>query len=136
MGIGVDPTVETAEYGQDNRQWLGSSHGTQATRSCTILADDFIGADIGGEVLADGDFLPSGVPLGFAAGEDDVATLSLAAAVDGTEDVAGYLYSGVKLRAGRRVGVALFEHGKVRRGNLPAIAAGAGTDSPHIIYLP
>lgn len=133
MGLGVDLTVESGSFGLDSREWLGSAHGTQATRTVTIDCDDFIGQNIGGAVLAAGDFLPSGVKLGSADGVTFVR--SMAAAVDGSEDAQGHLYSGVTLKAGRRIGVALYEHGKVRVSKLPA-GAGDGANAPHIIYLP
>lgn len=134
MGLGVDLTQETDAFGIDSREWLGTALGTQATRGATIEADDFIGQNIGGSVLADGDHLPSGVLLGLIAATG-LATRSMAAAVDGSEDGVGYLYSSVKLRAGRRIGVAVYDTGKVRASKLPA-NSGTGAAPPQIIVLP
>lgn len=230
MGIGLDLAVEVETFGQDSREWLGTALGTQSTRSCTIVCDDFIGETINGAVLADGDFLPSGVAIvvdddGLATFADaspestsiavnatsgtwtvtiegevsaavafNVSAANLLAAIEalpgidpgeftvtggpgnagGTtpyvvtsttpgnrpnitaQDVdlagggdavtptvtpgagatasSGHLYSGIKLRAGRKIGAALYEIGKVRLSKLPT---GWGTArAPHIIYLP
>lgn len=133
MGIGLDLTVEQDTFGQDSREWLGTALGTQATRGGTIDADAFIGLNIGGKVLADGDFLPSGILLGTIDGVNHVRSMAVAA--DGTEDGVGYLYSGVKLRAGRKIGVAIYDTGKVRAGKLPA-NHGTGAVPPQIIVLP
>lgn len=138
MGIGVDLGVETKEFGTDSREWLGSAHGTQATRTVTIDADAFIGQNIGGSVLADGDFLPSGVPLAIR-GADGLAVPATTGGADGAATTVGHLYSGVTLKAGRNIGVALHEHGKVRTSKIPARAGGAtypAAGAPHIIYLP
>lgn len=230
MGLGVDLTVETDEFGTDSREWLGTALGTQSTRTCTIDCDDFIGETINGAVLADGDFLPSGVAI--VVDDDGVATFadgsleSTSIAVDatsgtwtaavegevtaalqfnvsaanllaaleglpgidpgeftvtggpgdagattpyvvarttpgdmpnivvadvdlagggadvvatitagaGASEASGHLYSGIKLRAGRKIGAALYEIGKVRVSKLPT---GWGLSrAPHIIYLP
>lgn len=230
MGLGVDLTVETDTFGTDSREWLGTALGTQSTRPCTIVCDDFIGETINGAVLADGDFLPSGVSIvvdddGNATFADasaesvsiavdatsgtwtitvedevsdpvafNVSAAGLRAAIEGlagidpgdvtvtggpgnaggttpyvvtfttpgdvpnitAQDVdlagggdavtptvtpgagasesSGHLYSGIKLRAGRKIGAALYEIGKVRLSKLPT---GWGTArAPHIIYLP
>lgn len=128
MGLAVDLTTEQGNFGLDSREWLGTAHGTQATRTCTIACDDFIGLNIGGGVLADGDFLPSGVAITVDADGNAVKTAAAPAVAS------GHLMSGVTLKAGRKMGVALYEHGKVRVSKLPAGAGDA--KAPHIIYLP
>lgn len=133
MGLGVDLAVTTNEYGTDDREWLGSAHGTQATRTVTIASDDFIGQTIGGEVIASGDTIPSGIRLGIVTATG-LATISRAAATDGSQNAAGHLMTAVKVTAGRRVGVALLDHGKVKTDKLPA-GSGDGADAPHIIYI-
>lgn len=138
MGIGVDLKVETNEYGTDNREWLGSAHGTQATRTITIDADLFIGQTIGGKLLASGDFLPSGIPLGEVTARPGIYGPATTGATDGTQATEGHLYSGVKLTAGRNIGVALYDHGKVRSAKIPARGAAAtypAAGAAHIIYL-
>lgn len=135
MGIGLDLGIEEGSFGIDNREWLGTALGTQSTRSATIDCDDFIGVNIGGAVLADGDFLPSGVLLGIITASPDKVVRSMAGAADGSETGVGYLYSGVKLKAGRKLGIAVYDTGKVRASKLPA-NSGTGTTPPQIIRLP
>lgn len=121
MGIGLDLNVTTEEFGTDNRQWLGSSHGTQSTRNATITdPTELLAAFPDGQV-------PSGIPL-------VVTATGAASAATGLEVPTAYLYSGVKVRAGRRTGVAVIERGRIRRQFLPTAIATTGV-APLFTYV-
>lgn len=122
----MDISVRSTTFGTENRSWLGSAHGTEATRSVTLDTSAFTEATH----YADG-YVPSGTVLGKITASglygpyDD-------AAVDGREVAAGFLFNSTKMASGGAdVGAPLLEHGVVVEANLPANSgynAAAGTD--------
>lgn len=132
----MDISVRTETRQVEDRSWLGSAHGTEATRSITLDVSAFTEAD----------HYPNGyIPSGIAVGLIDASGLYGPyddAAIDGTEVLAGHLFSSVTVQpadATVNVGAALLEHGKVVIDNLPenhgVDAAGAVDVAGRIIYV-
>lgn len=118
----MDLTVTKTDFGAEDRTWLGSAHGTDATRSITLEPAEFLTRWADGEV-------PSGVILAEEtstglyvpydpAFDSDPVTAGIQP--DGHDVAVGILYSHTKVVAGRKHGAALFEHGRVIEANLPA----------------
>ncbi len=115
MGLGIDLAATKSTYGSDSRQWLGSAHGTQSTRSVTLDGDDASWAPF---VTGQNGNVPAGTALVISA----TGLATRAAAPVGTATAAvpnGYLYSGVKVATGRRTGAAAIERGRIRTQYLP-----------------
>lgn len=111
----MDISVRSESFGTENRSWLGSAHGTDATRSITLDVSAFTEATH----FPDG-YIPSGTVLGRITATglygpyDD-------AAVDGREIAAGFLFNSTKAATGGAdVGAPMLEHGMVLEANLPA----------------
>lgn len=111
----MDLSLVTETYGAEDQRWLGSAHGTTATRPITLDSALFDTADhyrFG--------WFPSGLPVGrinasglYGPYDPD--------ATDGRQVLAGFLLTSVPgpKAPGNPVGAALFEHGKVITGLLP-----------------
>jgi hypothetical protein len=127
----VDISPVTTSYTPENNSWVASSHGTDSTE--TITVDGSVG-------FVAGTHFPAGVlPSGTAVGKVTATGLYGLyddAAVDGRTVFAGFTYGDVTIGAAKKVGAALFTHGKVREANLPfAIAAAAKADAPLIRFV-
>ncbi|WP_043468982.1 head decoration protein [Kitasatospora sp. MBT66] len=107
--------LRTETFQQEDHSWLGSAHGTDATRSITLDTTKFTA----GTHYPNG-YFPSGLPLGqiTAGGKfgpyDDTA-------VDGRQTCVGFLMTSVRAprTAGAPVVGALLDHGKVVTARLP-----------------
>lgn len=122
----MDISVRSETFGVENRSWLGSAHGTEATRTITLDVSAFT------EVthFPDG-YIPSGTVLGRITASglygpyDD-------GNIDGAEVAAGFLFNSVKVSTGGPdVGAPMLEHGMVIEDKLPADSgydAAAGVD--------
>lgn len=122
----MDISVRSETFGVEDRSWLGSAHGTEATRSITLDVSAFTEATH----FPDG-YIPSGTVVG------EITATGLYgpyddAALDGREVAAGFLFNSVKVSTGGAdVGAPLLEHGMVVEAKLPANSgydAAAGTD--------
>lgn len=129
----MDISLRSESFAVEDRSWLASAHGTEATRSITLDVSTFTPADH----FPDG-FIPSGITLGriTATGKygpyDD-------AAVDGRAVNAGHLFNSTKVaEGGADVGAPLLEHGAVVEALLPdnhgLDAAGKADVAGRIIY--
>lgn len=109
----MDITVRSESFGVENRSWLGSAHGTEATRTVTLDVSAFTEATH----YPDG-YIPSGTVLGritatglYGPYDDALAT--------GQQVAAGFLFNSTKVGAAD-VGAPMLEHGMVVEDNLPA----------------
>ena len=121
----MDLTLKTVTFNQDQRNWLGSQHGTDAPVTVTLDVSTFTA----GTHYPDG-FLKSGLPLGkiTASGKyglyDDTKT-------DGRQVCVGFLFTGVDVVSDRgtvasSVGGSMLLHCFIRESKLPVAVDAAG----------
>ncbi|MEU5156755.1 head decoration protein [Glycomyces sp. NPDC021274] len=110
----MDISVRTTTYGVENRSWLGSAHGTEATRTVTLDVSAFTEATH----YPDG-FIPSGVVLGRITASGLYGPYDNAAA-DGRQTAAGFLFNSTTVNGTADLGAPLLEHGMVIEDKLPA----------------
>lgn len=111
----------TGPFGVEDRSWLGSAHGTTATRTITLDVSAFTA-----NTHYPKGFIASGTLLGRITATGLYGPYS-AAAGDGRQNAAGHLFNSTPVRAGGPdVGAPLLEHGVVNVSNLPA---NSGLDS-------
>lgn len=113
----MDISVRTETSQVEDRSWLASAHGTEATASIVLDVSAFTAATH----LPNG-YIPSGVALGriSATGLYGPYNNTLG---NGQEVCAGFLFSAVAVAGGTGgpdVAGALLEHGSVRESRLPA----------------
>jgi hypothetical protein len=108
-----DFKIKTETWGAENQSWLGSAHGTDATRTVTVK----ISTLTAGTHYPTG-HVPSGLPLGKITASGLYGLYNTAAS-DGTEVLAGYLYTSQKVTAGNDFVAPILEHGKVITAKLP-----------------
>jgi hypothetical protein len=118
----MDLSVRTTQDLVADHSWLGSRHGTEATRTVTLDIAKFTA-----NLHYPNGFIPDGVVLGkvTAGGKygpyDD-------AAVDGRQTAVGILFSPVKVPPVATVaGAALFVHGQVVEAKLPIAPGTVGS---------
>jgi hypothetical protein len=118
----VDLTLRKTTYLTDKQDWLGSEHGTSATRSITLDTSAFTA----GTHYPNG-YFPSGLPLGKITATGLYGPYNDANS-DGTQTLAGFLFTDVVPGSPTTVDVqgALFEHGKVIEAKLPVAIDAAG----------
>lgn len=132
--MGMNLGIKRQTYApSENQEWLGSAHGTQDMDSITLDASAFTG------LFPDG-VVPSGVKLGKVTATGLYAP-ALAASTDGSEVVAGHLFTTVDLAAGQGVAAAtdtpasLLWHGEVVASKVPAVAGATATGAPQVHYV-
>lgn len=104
----------TGPFGAEDRSWLGSAHGTTATRTITLDVSAFTA-----NTHYPKGYIASGTVLGRITATGLYGPYAGAAA-DGREVAAGYLFNSTPVRAGGPdVGAPLLEHGVVDVSNLP-----------------
>ena len=115
----MDISVKTTVYQSEDRAWLASAHGTDATESITVFTAAFTRA-----THYPNGFIPSGMPValittGPGAGAYGPYNPAL---TNGQQHVAGHLFSAVPVRDNppATVGAALHWHGSVLVSRLPA----------------
>lgn len=109
-------SVRTVAFAVENRTWLGSAHGTEATQSATL--------DIAG--FTAGTHYPNGyIPSGVLISQDPTSK-KWHPWVAG--EFAGHLFNSEKVDTGQTVAAtAVLLHGQVIQANLPA---GNGVTGP------
>lgn len=115
----MDLTIKRETFGQDDRSWLGSAHGTQSAQSVTLDVSTFTA----GTHYPDG-WLKSGLPLyKMPSGKYGLWVT--------TKTLDGFLFTTTKAPAVNTtpVGAALFEHGRVKEAKLPVAVDTAGKAS-------
>lgn len=111
----MDLTVRSHEFMTEQRHWLGSAHGTDATRTITLDVSTFTeGTHYPDGVIRSGTVLGRITATGLYGPYDDGAS-------DGREVAAGFLFNTVAVTDGDvDQGAPLLEHGMVVQANLPA----------------
>jgi hypothetical protein len=118
----MDLTIRTETFSQEDQSWLASAHGTDAARSITLDTSAFTS----GTHYPNG-YFPSGLPLGKITASGKYAPYNNAAA-DGTEVLAGFLFTSVKAPSVNTIDPqgALLWHGAVVESKLPIAVDAAG----------
>ena len=89
----MDISVRTVDYGVEDRSWLGSAHGTEATRTITLDMSTFTA----GTHYPDG-FIPSGTVVA----RND--TSGMYEPYDGDNTAAGFLFNSITVASDANVG--------------------------------
>lgn len=105
----------TGPFGVEDRSWLGSAHGTTATRTITLDPAAFTA----GTHFPKG-YVPSGTVLARISATGLYGPYANGGA-GGLEVAKGHLFNSTPMRTGGpKVGAPLLEHGVVNVSNLPA----------------
>lgn len=121
----MDLTIRSDTFGADDKSWLGSAHGTDATIPVTLDTSAFTA----GTHYPSG-YFKSGIPLGKITASGKYAPYN-DANTDGTQTVAGFLYAPVKAPTDNTIDPAgaMLVHGMIRESRLPiALDANGRTD--------
>lgn len=107
------PKLRTETYGAGDQSWLGSAHGIWNCRTVTLDISAFTEATH----YPDG-YIPSGTALAIVG---DLAVPFNSAGVDGSEVLAGFLFTDAKVYPGltEDIPAPLLDHGRVKTANLP-----------------
>lgn len=107
------PKMRTETYGAGDQSWLGSAHGIWNCRTVTLDISTFTEATH----YPDG-YIPSGTALAIVGG---LAVPFDSAAADGSEVLAGFLFTDAKVHAGltEDIPAPMLDHGRVKTANLP-----------------
>jgi hypothetical protein len=121
----MDISVRTEEYQVEDRSWLGSAHGTNATRTITLDVATFSAA-----THYPRGYIPSGTVLGRITATGLYGPY-VNTAGDGREVAAGHLFNATRvvrngISLAQHVGAPLLEHGFVVEARLPT---GHGLDA-------
>lgn len=118
----MDISVRTVGTWQtEDRSWLGSAHGTEATASVTLDASAFTA-----NTHYPNGFIPSGVIIAKNTSTGYWVPYVNGGA-NGTGTPVGLLFSSVRVASSTaKIGAALFQHGFVVEAKLPS---GSGVDS-------
>jgi hypothetical protein len=119
----MDLSIRTETFGQEDQSWLGSQHGTDMARSITLDVSTFTA-----NTHYPQGFLLSGLPLGKITASGKYGPYN-DAAVDGTEVLAGFLFTSVRVNtADTTIDTqgALYIHGVVVESKLPVAVDAAG----------
>ncbi|AJW38566.1 Phage capsid and scaffold [Rhodococcus sp. B7740] len=110
----MDLNVKREDFGQDDRSWLATAHGTETARPINIDVASFAGKVVDG-------WIKSGYALKKIGSRYGLRT-------DGDADaIEGHLYTAVKVPAGLSVVAgALYWHGAVVTAKLPQSVNTAG----------
>lgn len=121
----MDLTIKRQSWGQDDRSWLGSAHGTQSAQTITLDVSSF-----NEEAHYPEGWLKSGLPLAKS-GEKYVLWTAEAT-------LAGFLFAPVQAPADSATPAAgaILEHGRVKLAKLPVTVdeAGQATAAGRIIF--
>lgn len=122
----MDISVRTEAFGVEDRSWLGSAHGTAATRSITLDPALFTsGTHFPSGYVKSGTVLAKVTSTGFFGPYNDALT-------NGQQIAAGHLFNSVPMATGgAKQGAPLLEHGFVVEAKLPTnhgLDAAAKTD--------
>lgn len=113
----TDISVQSTSYQVEKRGWLWGSHGTGPGDTPSVTLD--VSKFTAGTHYPNG-YIPSGTVLGKITASGKYGPYD-PAAVDGTEDAAGILFSSVKVGASAStpIGGAILVHGFVDEARLP-----------------
>lgn len=108
----MDIRVRKETLLSEDRSWLGSAHGTEATRTVTLDMAKLTAK------VTDG-VIKSGMLLGRITASGQYGPYDPSAS-DGRETAAGFLFNTITASGAERVGAPLLEHGAVIEAKLPA----------------
>lgn len=110
----MDLSVRTSSYSVEDRSWLGSAHGTEATRSITLNLSTFTAnTHYPTGYLKSGTLLGRITATGLYGPYNDSAT-------DGRQTAAGILFNSIPMATGgTNPSAPLMEHGVVVEAKLP-----------------
>lgn len=115
----MDLTMRTEVFQNEDQSWLRSGHGTDATRSITLKVSAFTA----GTHYPNG-YFPSGTAVGLYTSGPNTGLYGpyTAGATDGTENLAGFVFTATKSPAVNTTNVqaALLDRGAVLVSKLPA----------------
>lgn len=121
------PRLVNETFGVDDQRWLGSAHGIWNCRTVKLDLDEFTAQTH----YPDG-YLPSGIPLAIV---DDVAVPYASGGSNGTNVLAGFLFTAQRVVAGQEdavINVPLLDHGRVNVPLLPVpFTAPAAAENNH-----
>jgi hypothetical protein len=107
------PKLVTETIGTGDQSWLGES-GPHKARSQALLVSGFTAA-----TDYPNGYIPSGFPVGVVTASGEYAPYD-AAATDGTQGLAGFVYTDSKVSTGDTyVNVALIDRGRININKLP-----------------
>lgn len=107
------PRVSEETYGAGDQSWLGGTHGIYNCRSGVIDPTTFSGSDY------PNGYLPSGTRVALV---DDAFVKYNAAGNDGTEVLAGFVYTDQKVAGTELLNAPILTHGQIRVAKLPGAA--------------
>ncbi len=118
--------TRSESWAQDDQRWLGSAHGTDATRSITLDTSAFTKA-----THYPNGYFPSGLYL------DPIGSSGLygPAAAGSTSGV--FLFCAVRAPESDTVDVvaAALDHGRIVVSRLPIAVSGAALTNPHFVFV-
>lgn len=107
------PRVSEETFGAGDQRWLGSTHGIHECRSVAIDPTSFSPSDY------PNGYLPSGTRV---AQDGDRFVKFNPSGSDGTEVLAGFVFTDQKVHGAEVLNAPLLDHGKVRVEFLPGAA--------------
>lgn len=133
----MDLTPSRVVEGRGDQSWLGSAYGTDHAQTVTLVSAAFTP----GSTYSPNGYLPAGIPLGKYTSGGNAGKYGpyTAGATDGTQNLAGFLFTATALpRDGvSNVQGALLDHGRVIVAKLPVstVDATAQATNPRFIYV-
>lgn len=106
------PRLKSETYGAGDQSWLGSAHGIHNCRSAVLDISTFTEATH----YPDG-YIPSGTAV---ADVGDVLVPYNSAGADGSEVLAGFVFTDQATDGTEDLNVPLLDHGRIKVDNLPA----------------
>ena len=131
----MDLSVKTEVFGQDDQSWLGSARGTDSGRPILLQTSAFTA----GTHYPSGYFV-SGIPVGKYTSGGNTGRYGpyTSGATDGTQTLAGFIFTQVKAPASTatNIAAALIDTGRVVLAKLPVTVDAAGQASnPRFVFV-
>ena len=123
------PKLRSESFGGGDQSWLGSAHGIANCRTETINGSAFTA----GTHYPDG-YIPSGFPVAKVNG---LLVPYNAAGADGSQNIAGHIFTDQAVVGTGNLPAPLLDHGRVKTARVPlaGFAAPASQPNTNIVYL-
>ncbi|WP_217905566.1 head decoration protein [Kocuria salina] len=123
------PKLRSESFGGGDQSWLGSAHGIANCRTETINVSAFTA----GTHYPDG-YIPSGFPVAKVNG---LLVPYNAAGADGSQNIAGHIFTDQAVVGTGNLPAPLLDHGRVKTARVPlaGFAAPASQPNTNIVYL-
>ena len=123
------PKLRSESFGGGDQSWLGSAHGIANCRTETINVSAFTAATH----YPDG-YIPSGFPVAKVNG---LLVPYNAAGADGSQNIAGHIFTDQAVVGTGNLPAPLLDHGRVKTARVPlaGFAAPASQPNTNIVYL-